>query len=61
MFTETCTSSPEALDEDLKEKRFSNALAKNLRRLSPNILFASLPADQLRSLMDKEKNKTLGL
>ena len=61
VFTETCTSSPEALDEDLKEKRFSNALAKNLRRLSPNILFASLPTDQLRSLMDKEKNKTLGL
>lgn len=60
-FIDSCVTAPEALDEDLKSKRYADSLAQRLKRLSPNILFSALSPAELRILINDEKKKTLGL
>lgn len=60
-FIESCTSAPVALDEGEGLNRHANEFSKRVRRLTPNFLFASLPANQLRARFDSEKKKILGL
>lgn len=60
-FIESCTSAPEALDEGEGDGRHANEFSKSVRRLTPNFLFAALPANELRTRFDSEKKKILGL
>lgn len=54
VFIECCTTPKYAIDIDEKD-RYSNELAKRLRRISPNVLLDVLPESLLRSIMDAEK------
>ena len=47
-----------AIDIDEKD-RYSNELAKRMRRISPNVLLDVLPESRLRSIMDAEKAEVL--
>jgi hypothetical protein len=60
-YISSCVTSPEALDIDNESKRYAGSLAKRLLRISPNILLEALPSAELRDLIDREKNKVLGL
>lgn len=60
-FIDSCVTAPEALDEDIKSKRYADSLAKRLLRLTPNILLSALSPTDLKNLIDDEKKKTLGL
>lgn len=60
-YISSCVTAPEALDIDNESKRYAGSLAKRLLRISPNILLETLPSAELRDLIDREKNKVLGL
>ena len=59
-YISSCVTAPEALDED-QNKRYAGSLAKRLLRISPSILLDVLPPADLKSLIDGEKKKVLGL
>ena len=58
VFIECCTTPKCAIDIDEKD-RYSNELAKRMRRISPNVLLDVLPESRLRSIMDAEKAEVL--
>jgi hypothetical protein len=58
VFIECCTTSKYAIDID-EEERYSNELAKRMRRISPSVLLDVLPENRLRSIMDAEKVEVL--
>ena len=60
-YISSCVTTPEALDEDSEGKRYAGSLAKRLLRISPSILLVVLPPADLKSLIDGEKKKVLGL
>jgi hypothetical protein len=58
VFIECCTTSKYAIDID-EEERYSNELAKRMRRISPSVLLDVLPENKIRSMMDAEKAEVL--
>jgi hypothetical protein len=58
VFIECCTAPEYALDINEKE-RYSNELAKRMRRISPSILLDVLPENKIRIMMDSEKAEVL--
>jgi len=60
-FIESCVAAPEVLDEDDEGKRYANDLAKRLLRLTPNFLLSALSPADLKSLIDDEKEKVIGI
>jgi len=58
VFIECCTTAKYAIDID-EEERYSNELAKRMRRISPSVLLDVLPENRLRSIMDAEKVEVL--